>query len=75
MNCEVGRTQRGIKRVPRRKEKYVLTKKNQKRDFTQYLRRLLSLKCVLETAGRQKKERDQKKAWIHVANVGNRGQG
>ena len=39
----------------------MVLRKSQKRDFTQYLRRLLSLKCVLETAGRQKNRERPKK--------------
>lgn len=60
MNCEAGRNQRGIRRVLGGRKSMVL-RKSQKRDFTQYLRRLLSLKCVLETAGRQKKRERPKK--------------
>lgn len=73
MNCEVGKNQRGIKRVPRRKEKVCSYKKSEK-GFHLIPEKTAVSKVVfwkLQEGKNRERERERE-AQIHVANVGNR---
>ena len=71
MNCEAGKNQRGIKRVPRRKEKVCCYKKSQK-GFHLIPEKTALSKVVFWKLQEGKNREREREARIHVANVGNR---